>query len=167
MNLLILSHGQATGEKGFSINRLIVVDNMKEASFIAQRSIHDHILHIRVIDALVVSKALLVLLRVAANTTSNTLGEQKCNAAKMKSGTERHAVVDESSGFERKAKLLNTIIESLQDDADKLAEKVESTGNLVFLMKSNASRRSAREMEAGIGELAKTAKDLEQKSKDV
>ena len=59
MNLLILSHGQATCEKSFSINRLIVVDNTKETSFIAQRSIHDHILHIRGIDALVVSKALL------------------------------------------------------------------------------------------------------------
>ena len=35
------------------------------------------------------------------------------------------------------------------------------------LIKSNASRRSAREMEAGIDELAKTVKELEQKSKDV
>ena len=31
-NLLILSHGQATVEKGFSINHQIVVENMKEAS---------------------------------------------------------------------------------------------------------------------------------------
>ena len=76
-------------------------------------------------------------------------------------------MVDEISGFERKAKLLMTTIESLQDDADKLAEKVESTGNLVFLMESNASRRSDREMEAGIGEFAKTVKDLEHNSKDV
>ena len=76
-------------------------------------------------------------------------------------------MVDEISGFERKAKLLNTTIESLRYDADKLAEKVESTGNFLFLMKSNASRRSAKEMEARIGVLAKTVNDLEQKSKDV
>ena len=76
-------------------------------------------------------------------------------------------MVDEISGFERKAKLLKTTIEFLQDDADKLAEKAESTGNLVFLIKSNASRRSAREMEEGIDELAKTVKDLEHNSKDV
>ena len=107
---------------------------------------------------------------MAANTTSNTLGGgggQKSKAAKEVRGTERHAVVDEISGFERKAKLLNTTIESLRYDADKLAEKVESTGNFLFLMKSNASRRSAKEMEARIGVLAKTVNDLEQKSKDV
>ena len=120
--MLILSHGQATCEKSFSINRLIVVDNTKETSFIAQRSIHDHILHIRGIDALVVSKALLV------------------SAA---SGRKHY--------FEYPGG----------------AEKVESTGNFLFLMKSNASLRSAKEMEARIGELAKTVKDLEQKSKDV
>ncbi|KAK2142307.1 hypothetical protein LSH36_973g00046 [Paralvinella palmiformis] len=55
-NLLILSHGQTTVEKGFSINRQIVVENMKEASFIAQRSNHDHI---GGIDNLVVMKELL------------------------------------------------------------------------------------------------------------
>ena len=37
-------------------------------------------------------------------------------------------MVDEISRLERKAKLLKTTKESLQDDAVKLAEKVESTG---------------------------------------
>ena len=39
--LLILSHGQAMVEKGFSINRQIVVENMKETSFVAWLSVHD------------------------------------------------------------------------------------------------------------------------------
>ena len=34
-------------------------------------------------------------------------------------------------------------------------------------MTSNASRRSAKEMEEGLGEHAKTVKDLERKSKDM
>ena len=34
--LLILSHGQASVEKGFSINRQVMAENLKERSFIAQ-----------------------------------------------------------------------------------------------------------------------------------
>ena len=37
--LLTLSHGQASVERGFSVNRQIMVENIKEHSFIAQRPI--------------------------------------------------------------------------------------------------------------------------------
>ena len=40
--LLILSHGQASVERGFSVNRQIMVENMKEHSFIGQRLIQDY-----------------------------------------------------------------------------------------------------------------------------
>lgn len=41
--LLILSHGQATVERGFSVNKEVMVENLKEHSLIAQRVIHDHV----------------------------------------------------------------------------------------------------------------------------
>ena len=57
--LLIISHSQASMEKGFSINRQVMVENLTERSFIAQRTIHDHLLHIGGLDTLVVDKPLL------------------------------------------------------------------------------------------------------------
>ena len=41
--LLLLSHGQATVERGFSINRQIEVENRKEYSYVAHRMVCDHI----------------------------------------------------------------------------------------------------------------------------
>ena len=41
--LLILSHGQATDERGFSINSHMAVQNLKEESLVAQRIVHDAI----------------------------------------------------------------------------------------------------------------------------
>lgn len=41
--LLLMSHGQATVERGFSVNKEVAVENLKERSFIAQRIIRDHI----------------------------------------------------------------------------------------------------------------------------
>ena len=36
-----LSHGQSVTEKGFSINKKVVDDNMKEKSLISQRIVYD------------------------------------------------------------------------------------------------------------------------------
>ena len=38
-------------EKGFCINRQVTVEYLKERPFIAQRTIHDHLLHIGGLDA--------------------------------------------------------------------------------------------------------------------
>ena len=54
--LLILSHGQATVERGFSVNRQVIIENMKEQTFIAQRTIHDHIQSIGGLGQLVVCR---------------------------------------------------------------------------------------------------------------
>ena len=40
--LLCLSHGQASVERGFSVNSNLLVENMHEDSLIAQRIVHDH-----------------------------------------------------------------------------------------------------------------------------
>ncbi|GBM59405.1 hypothetical protein AVEN_187807-1 [Araneus ventricosus] len=41
--LLLLSLGQATVEKGFSINKKVEVENMKELSYVSQRLVCDYI----------------------------------------------------------------------------------------------------------------------------
>ena len=41
--LLLISHGQPTVNRGFSVNKEVAVGNLSERSFIAQRIIHGHI----------------------------------------------------------------------------------------------------------------------------
>ena len=41
--MLILSYGQATVERGFSINTALVVENLKEESVVSQRIVFDAI----------------------------------------------------------------------------------------------------------------------------
>ena len=40
--IFVLSHGQADVERGFNINRELLVENMKELSLISQRIVCDH-----------------------------------------------------------------------------------------------------------------------------
>ena len=41
--LLLLSHGQASIEHGFSVNKQIELDNLPEDTFVAKRIICDHV----------------------------------------------------------------------------------------------------------------------------
>ena len=41
--LLVLSHGQATVERGFSINKQVETDNLTEQSLVAKRTICDYV----------------------------------------------------------------------------------------------------------------------------
>jgi len=43
MQLLLLSHGQATVERSFSVNKEIEVENMAGSTFAAKRTVCDHI----------------------------------------------------------------------------------------------------------------------------
>ena len=43
MILLILFHGQAQMERGFSINKLLLDVNMQNETLVAQQIVHDHI----------------------------------------------------------------------------------------------------------------------------
>ena len=42
-DILVLSHGQASVERGFSVNKEIMTDNMQQKTLIAQRTIADHL----------------------------------------------------------------------------------------------------------------------------
>ena len=43
--LLILSHGQAQVEHGFSVNKNLLVENQHTTTLTAQRIIHDHMVY--------------------------------------------------------------------------------------------------------------------------
>lgn len=42
-SLLVLSHGQATVERGFSVNKETTADNIKERCLVGRRAICDHV----------------------------------------------------------------------------------------------------------------------------
>ena len=57
--LLLLSHGQASVERGFSVNRELEVVNLQKGTYVAQRLICDHIRSVGGLMNVVISKALL------------------------------------------------------------------------------------------------------------
>ena len=78
-NLLLISHGQASVERRFSMNRQLEVENLHEDSFVAQRLIADHVRAVGGVFKVVLSKDLLVSASVARQRYMRYLDDQKKN----------------------------------------------------------------------------------------
>ena len=58
-SLLLLTHGQASIERGFSVNKQMQTDNLCERTFVAQRMVHDHIISVGGIMLVEITKGLM------------------------------------------------------------------------------------------------------------
>ena len=74
--LLILSHGQATVGRGFSLNREISTDNLSEHNLRAKRIIKDHIKHVEDLQKVTISRGLLNSIQGAYQKYQNYTDEQ-------------------------------------------------------------------------------------------
>ena len=58
--LLLLSHGQATVEQGFSVNKQVECENMQVKTLVSQRLIYDHAKQVNGVLNVPITKKLLV-----------------------------------------------------------------------------------------------------------
>ena len=79
--ILILSHGNATVERGFSINAHCLVENQHEQSLVAQRSIYDAIEHAGEVEKMEIT---FELIHAYKNAIENLLREPGKKISKMK-----------------------------------------------------------------------------------
>ena len=155
-DLLILSRGQASVERGFPVNKQLEVENLQEWSFISQRLAQDHVLSVGGVHAVSISKPLLLSAAGARQKYSLYLDEQKRKKTSEGVKLKRKELVNELDECKKKRRHLEADVDSLVKSADEFAQKAEDTGKLVWITKSNSLRRTAKEKEM-------TRKDIEDK----
>ncbi|XP_013856113.1 uncharacterized protein LOC106511946 [Austrofundulus limnaeus] len=153
--VLILSHGQASVERGFSINKEVMVQNLKEHSLIAQRVIHDHVQSIGGLLNIAYTKELLLSAAAGRQKYHMYLDDQKRLKQDEQKAQKRKELTDEISEVKAKKKRMEEDISVLLRSADHNAEKAESRGKLCFISKSNSLRRAAKEKERNLKTLEK------------
>ena len=158
--LLILSHGQATGERGFSVNWQVMIKNMKEPTLVAQCTIHDHIQSIGGLGQLVVNKELLA----GRQHYSAYLEEQKKEQQQAFRNRRWKIVLEKKAEFEKKKKRLASEISASQLNADSLAKEAEEKAKPVLLTKSNALRKATKEKERALEKIEDELRELAKKS---
>ncbi|KAK8771201.1 hypothetical protein V5799_025556 [Amblyomma americanum] len=142
--LLVLSHGQATVERGFSVNRQVCVENLKSLSYISQRVICDAVDKAGGILNIPVTKELRTSVSAARHRYQAYLEAQKKEQLEEAKESKRRLVEEEIDTLKRKKVRLEATVADLTASADNLAEKAEETGDVVHIVKSNCLRKTAK-----------------------
>lgn len=150
--------------RGFSVNQQVMIKNIKEHTFIVQRTIYYHIQRIRGSSQSVVSRELLTAAS-AGRRYSAYLEEQKKEQQQASQNRKWKIVLEEKAELEKKKKKrLDNDISALQLDADSLGNKAKEKTKLVLLSKSNALRKAATEKESPPQKIEDELRELAKKS---
>ena len=157
--VLLLSHGQATVERGFSTNKETMVDNMAEHTLIGKRVVKDFLSSTgcKVADVNVTPQ----LLAAAASGRQRYhqyLEDERRRAEQQERQEKRKRDDTELDNLRAKRKRLESSVKVLIESADSYAEDAEKTGKVELIAQSNSRRRAAKEkgnelkgVEAAIG----------------
>lgn len=162
--LLILSHGQATVERGFSVNRQVSVENLKDASYIAQKIICDAVYKVGGILQVPITKELRTSVSAARHRHQAYLESQKKEQLEGARQSKKCIVEEEIENMrKKKAKLVSTVAD-LISSADTFAEKAEETGDITLIVKSNSLRKTAKTKKE---ELLSLSQEITEKMKEL
>ena len=149
--LLLLSHGQATVERGFSVNKEVEISNIQEDTIVAHRIVCDYVtLHGGVLKV-PLTPGLLSSVVSARSRYRIYLETEKQIKLSEAQGFKRKAVEEQLQNLRKKRASIQEVSDYLARDADKLAEQAEGKqGSKMaeLIAKSNAFRRSHRDKQA-------------------
>ena len=157
--VLLLSHGEGSVERGFSINKELEDPSLAEDTLVAMRHIIDFVRSKGGVCNVNITPQLLVHAGNAHQKYKHHILE---NEKKLKNerGVKRKAVESEIDGLKKKYMCLEKDIEALNQSADKYSERAETERNFSLIAHANSLRKKMKEKkEEGL----KVQKQLDEK----
>ncbi|KAL2084933.1 hypothetical protein ACEWY4_020451 [Coilia grayii] len=146
--LLLLSHGQASVERGFSVNKEIETENMQEETLVAHRLVCNYVAIHGGVTRVPLTHDLMKSVMAAKSRYRVHLDEERKRKEAEAQGKKSAHAEEELQDLKVKRDSLRKVIESLGKDADDLAEQAEGKAGskmAQLLSKSNALRRAAKD----------------------
>ena len=142
--LLLLSHGQTTVERGFSINKEVETCNMHEETMVTQRLICDYVTVCGGVLKVPITKELLSSVASARSRYRMYLDEEKQKKMTEIATQNQREAAGRIEELKKKKKSLSEVAKVLLDDADLFATQAEGkAGTLMaqLITKSNTLRK--------------------------
>ena len=139
--IFVLSHGQSAVERGFSINKELLVENLQEKSLVSQRMVYDHINSNKInIHEYELPSDLLKSCKLS-NRRYNAALEETKEQEKIGTVARKRKLIDEDIQVaEKKKDEVTKCIEVLKTDADKLSIEEGERASL-DLTKANSFKK--------------------------
>ena len=136
-----LSHGQASIERGFSINKEMLVENLHEESIVCRRMVYDHVNSTgNSITEIPITSDMLKSCKLAYSRYAAALKEKKERSDVDIKSRKRKMKMDEIAQVKEKKKAVESCIESLNIDIEKYSIAAEKESDLSLLTKANSFR---------------------------
>ncbi|GFR96068.1 peptidase M20 domain-containing protein 2 [Elysia marginata] len=143
--LLLLSHGQAQVERGFSQNKEVSSVNMKERTVIAKRAIIDHIGSVGGLANIAITPGMMFAASSSRQAYRQYLDQQQEERKRESQKRKMEEDMNVISTLKAKKAKMQKEIECLEQKAEKLYEKAEAKQSHQSLVEANAFRRVAKE----------------------
>ena len=165
--LLVLSHGQAGVERGFSVNEFeeAMQYHFKERSVVALRIIHEHIHSAGGILNVEIDQPLRNAVKSASSQCRNELKRQREEEKSREQEKANKEVNDQISTFQAKRKCLLEHCSLLNESAEKLCERAERENEMLHLRKANSYKRTVKEMQKEADEIFANVEVLKKRLK--
>ena len=158
--LLLLSHGQASVERGFSVNKQMERANLCEDTFVAQRIVNDHVKAVGGVMSVDLSKELLASCAASRGRYATFLEQKQEQRLTATESNKRKSVKSDIDDLKVKRRRLQEDIDELNKCADDFSVRAEVSRDFSYISKSNAMRKSAKEKS---GQLSDIQSDLDGK----
>ncbi|KAJ8048636.1 hypothetical protein HOLleu_01027 [Holothuria leucospilota] len=166
--LLTLSHGQASVERGYSVNKDMLVENMQEKTLVALRTVYDSIATTgQDFTEVPFTPRMKRNIKAARMRYNQYLDDQRKAKGENEKAKKRKAVQDELHDRQKKKKLIESAIDIMKKEADDLAQKAERRHDFSLLTKSNAFRRKVTEKAQESKRLQIEMDELKEKLKNI
>ena len=155
--VLTISHGKASVERGFSVSKNLLVENLQESSLIAQH---------RVVDCMVANcyepynfpmkKDLIQSVRNSYKKYSQSVAEKRKENVQKEKQKKAQPLSSEISSLEKKKILLQTTINDLRKESDNLGFEAEKASKLdllkLLVTRFNALKRAPNDTQLELEE---------------
>ena len=164
---LLLSHGQASVERGFSVNKETLQDNQMEASVVANGIICDAVRDCGGIQNVNISKEMMSYVKNARMKYRRELEAKKEKEKDEEKGRKRKAMEDELGQMKKKTKMIQNIIDEFEEKSDGLLKDAESQGpqKMAKMLTEALALREKRTQKQN--QLKELKEDITSKEKDL
>ena len=151
--LLLLSHGQATVERGFSYNKEVTANHLSQLTLKARRTVIDHIHSVGGLLKVKIDKPLLVSAGAAWGRYDRHLDEQRKSRESTARQQKRKAIEDEIQGIKKRKTAPEKDAKHLLMEADSLSFKAQHQSSLRLLGQANELRLSSKDKQDTVDKL--------------
>ena len=166
--IFTLSHGQSNVERGFSLNKEILQENLKEKSLVAQRIVYDTLKVSNVkLDQFVIKPDLRKSCKLAYQRYRLEQEKSKYCAKEKSKSEKRKMKLEEINALKKQKLSLERTIDSLRDGIEKESLAAEKNQDLSCVAKVNSFFKTIKEKEQTLYELNGIHKTLENEYKQI